>query len=149
MSETDFKVTVKVPEAARDLVVEIAARLRDDPDFFGRLRNFFEEDSRGSVVAMLRDIASRFDNFERRVDELSDNVLAVSEGRFIGPDPAWRTGHGAGSRLTEEGEMELRRLFDIGMTNKECAVRVGIAQQYVVRRRKDYALEMSCRSGNG
>jgi hypothetical protein len=143
----DFKVNLKVPEAARDLLVEIAARLREDSNFLGRLKGFYEEDSRESVVSLLKELNTRMSRFEARVDELSEDIHSVSDGQFIGPDPEWVTGEGTGKRLTKKGEVELQRLIDRGLTDKEIAIRLGIAIPSVARKRKALAFETLCRSG--
>jgi DNA-binding NarL/FixJ family response regulator len=141
------KMTIKIPPEARDLVLEVAELLRDSPTFIDRLRNAIEEHQRPSIDAMLQQALERLGSLEQRLEAMDAELQESGGKEFVGPDPSWTTGSGAGKKLTASGEEELFRLFERGLTDKQISRRVGIAISSIAVRRKRYDLERSARSG--
>lgn len=142
----DVKVTITIPEEHRDQLVAIGSLLRSAPGFAKQLGAFVEEAQRPTLMALMAQIAERLDRLEMRLDDMGSDLQAVSEGEYIGPDPDWTTGQGAGKRLTPAGDAELVRLIDRGMSDVDIGKRMELSALVIRRRRRRYEFEKSAQS---
>lgn len=142
----DAKVTITIPAEHRDQLIEVGSLLRSDPAFPQRLKALVEEVQTPSLKALLAQIVERLDRFEMRLDDMGVDLQAVSEGEYIGPDPDWTTGQGAGKRLTPAGDAELVRLIDRGMSDVDIGKRMELSALVIRRRRRRYEFEKSAQS---
>ncbi|HER8900591.1 TPA: hypothetical protein VMX41_001784 [Streptococcus pyogenes] len=142
----DVKVTITIPEECRDQLVAVGSLLRSDPGFRQTLGAFIEEAQRPTLTALLTGISQRLDRLEMRLDDMGADLQAVSEGEYIGPDPDWTTGQGAGKRLTPAGDAELVRLIDRGLSDADIGKRMELSALVIRRRRRRYEFERSAQS---
>lgn len=140
------KVYVTIPEAARDIVVETSAILREDPAFLGRLKRFVDDDQKPAVSKVLAEILARLGKLENQIEALDADLQEIGTAEFSGPDPSWTTGSGIGKKLTDTGRTEMIRLFERGLTDKQIAKRMGYAISSIAQKRKMYDLERAARS---
>lgn len=154
------QVNVRVPSPARELILRIASRLRDDNLFAGRLERWLAEQSDPTAGPLLTE---RVERLERRVDALEagrgsvrvatstpqanpsapqvaptepPNLNLFGEEVVDTPDPVWTSGKGRGRRLTPEGEAEIERRIRAGQPDSEIAKAMGVQPFTVANRRK-------------
>lgn len=142
-------MSIKVPLDVRDVMVEAAKLARDNPAFLQSLQELVDAHNRPAAIhALLTQMMQRLDAFERQLETLNEEMLEVSAGEFVGPDPDWFTGAGTGKRLTTAGEAEFRRLLDRGLSDKQIGKRMGMSHSTISQRRKQSDFEASMRSGS-
>ena len=142
----DVKVTLTIPEEHRDQLVEVGSLLRSLPGFTKHLQLLIDETQRPALTVLLSQISQRLDQLDMRLDDMSADLQAVSEGEYLGPDPDWTTGQGTGKRLTPAGDAELARLIDRGMSDADIGKRMELSAIVIRRRRRRYEFEKLAQS---
>ncbi|HWL69670.1 MAG TPA: helix-turn-helix domain-containing protein [Geminicoccus sp.] len=139
------QVNVRVPSATRGLILHLAARLRDDQSFAGRLKRWLAEQADPSIGPLLSD---RVEHLERHVKALlaardaagvpgSTPAAVDSPSNIIPPTvPGWTTGTGRGRRLTSAGKAEIERRIQAGEPDAEIARSMGVQPYTVANHRK-------------
>mgnify|MGYP006434251011 CR=1 FL=1 len=120
---SNVQTNVRVPQDSRDLIQDIATRLRNEDGFAEKLRSWLESEQDGAgadVHAVLAELRARVEALEgaRPVPELETRQGA--DGPFT---------YKSGSRtfLTKAGEAKIRELHDANTTAHDIAKVVGIS----------------------
>lgn len=149
------QINVRVPDAAKPTIKDIAERLRRDTSFLPRLRRWLEEEGNDGRSAFLAD---RIDKLEARMAELARRLDggsaprnqaaprqvemfdAGSDERSVAVAPieasSWTIGEGRGRRLTEAGKEEMRRRVQAGETDRTISEFLGVRPFSVAQFRK-------------
>ena len=140
------QANARVPEAARPVLLAVAARLRDDPGFLDRLQGFLADEAGGSPWAdRIEAIEARLTALEGAAKYETISHLSPSAPAAAALDADWparaaaitvSTGEGHGRKLTTEGAALFDEMVRAGVHVPEIARILGMAKQSVHARAK-------------